>query len=63
MKSIVVYRYIGDGAALAGVPARDLSEEEAQEFGIKLLLSRGLYRKDTQRIHIVEPQIDDELEV
>jgi hypothetical protein len=62
MKSIVVYRYIGDGAALAGVPARDLTEKEAQEYGVRLLLSRGLYRKETRRVH-VEPQIDDELEV
>ena len=42
-----IYRYIGDGASLALIPARDLSESEAQAIGIKLLLASGLYRKES----------------
>ena len=41
--------YIGNGAALVGVPARDLTEEEAleiaKEFDIELILKSGLYKR------------------
>jgi hypothetical protein len=45
--------YIGDGAALPDVPARDLSDEEVQalapEVGLQLLIKRltasGLYEQ------------------
>lgn len=36
-------KYVGDGF-LPGVPARDLSAEEVEEFGgVKALLASGLY--------------------
>lgn len=37
-------KYIGR-AWLPGVPARDLSEEEAEQYGIDYLINSGLYEK------------------
>ena len=48
-KSTVSYRYIGNGASLAGVPTRDLSEIEALEYGVKFILASGLWKKDAKR--------------
>lgn len=41
-------RYIGDGRALAGVPARDLTDAEVVEHGEEFLLSLTppLYERD-----------------
>ncbi len=36
-------QYVGSGS-LAGVPARNLSKEEAQAHGVKRLIDSGLYR-------------------
>lgn len=36
-------RYIGQGAAIVGVPARNLTDEEVKRFGKKRLLKTGLY--------------------
>lgn len=36
-------RYVGDGAYLLGVPARDLSEEEALALDRQTLTASGLY--------------------
>lgn len=36
-------RYIGDGAFLVGIPARDLTEDEVKLYTAKLLLASGLY--------------------
>lgn len=30
----VVYKYIGSGLYVPGVPARDLTEEEAERYGV-----------------------------
>jgi hypothetical protein len=49
MKGSVTYKYVGNGACLANVPTRDLSEHEALEFGVKLLLGSKLYKKETSR--------------
>jgi hypothetical protein len=38
-------KYIGNGAALPGVPARDLTDEETHLHGKKRLLKSGLYRE------------------
>lgn len=51
MKSEVIYKYIGNGASMIGIPARDLTEEEAKEYGIAMIMSRGLYRKTTVKIN------------
>jgi hypothetical protein len=41
--------YIGNGAAIIGIPARDLTEEEIkalpQEFDIEKLIASGLYAR------------------
>jgi hypothetical protein len=44
----MVMRYIGDGAALIGVPARDLSADEVAQYGADLLRRSRLYEDDEQ---------------
>lgn len=39
-----MYKYIGNGF-IDGVPARDITEEEAKKYGIKQLIDSGLYIK------------------
>jgi hypothetical protein len=36
-------KYIGDGFSKIGIPARDLTAEEVEEFGEEYLLATGLY--------------------
>jgi hypothetical protein len=36
-------KYIGDGTAIVGVPARDLTAAEADQHGRAMLLMSGLY--------------------
>jgi len=38
-------KYVGNGAALPGVPARDLTEEETHLHGKRRLVKSGLYRE------------------
>ena len=40
-------KYIGDGSALVidQVPARDLTDEEVEQFGEEKLINSGLYAK------------------
>lgn len=37
-------KYVGTGS-LAGIPARDLTDDEVKQFGETFLLSTGLYAK------------------
>lgn len=41
-------KYVG-GGHLVGVPARDLSDEEAEVFGRETLLASGLYVEDKSK--------------
>lgn len=41
-------RYLHNGY-LAGVPARDLTDEEAKQYGKKRLLESGLYQEIRER--------------
>jgi hypothetical protein len=41
-------KYIGNGAALIAVPARDLTEEEVKKFDVDALLKSGLYEKEKE---------------
>ncbi len=41
-------RYVG-GGYFAGVPARDLSDEEADAFGRAMLLRSGLYVEEKSK--------------
>jgi len=36
-------RYVGEGRAIIGVPARDLSADEAAQYDQATLLASGLY--------------------
>lgn len=38
-------RYIGDGAAVVDVPARDLTPAEADAYGRAALVASGLYEE------------------
>lgn len=41
--------YIGNGAAIPDIPARDLSDEEVEQFGgEQRLVKTGLYRKPSK---------------
>jgi hypothetical protein len=39
-------KYVGNGRFLPGIPARDLTDEEAAQFNEKDLLKSGLYEKE-----------------
>lgn len=38
----IYLRYVG-ASAIDGVPARDLTQEEAEQFGVERLIGSGLY--------------------
>ena len=40
-----MWKYTGKGAFILGIPARDLTDEEAQKIGISRLKKSGLYKK------------------
>jgi hypothetical protein len=42
-------KYIGNGAFIPGIPARDLSDEEVKEYGRKTLLDSGLYEEQRKK--------------
>jgi len=46
-----MYKYIGNGW-IHGVPARDLSDEEAKKYGIRQLLESGLYIKVIEKSEV-----------
>lgn len=48
--------YIGNGAFLPGVPARDLSAKEADTLGRERLLASGLYRSETPAASAESPR-------
>ena len=42
--------YIGGGAFVPGIPARDLTDDEVKKHGgEKVLLATGLYKKQSKR--------------
>ena len=45
-----MYKYIGDGW-IHGVPARDLTDEEAKFYGVKQLIDSGLYIKVKEKLN------------
>lgn len=59
-KMIAGLRYIGHGW-LPGVPARDLSPEEAEIHGMETLLGSGLYEAIKQeKLKIQDEKIEEE---
>lgn len=43
-------KYIGDGSFRPGVPARDLSPEEAESYDRKELIKSGLYIEEPEEV-------------
>ena len=48
--------YIGNGHALRGIPARDLSDAETIWYGEKKLVQSGLYQKPKKEKQAKESQ-------
>ena len=41
------WKYVGDGAFIPGIPARDLSDKEVKELGVQAdVETSDLYKKD-----------------
>ncbi len=46
----MAWKYVGDGAFIPGVPARDLSAKEVKELGIQEAVEASdLYKKTTAK--------------
>ena len=45
MKKKPYLKYIGDGSYVPGIPARDLSEGEVDQYTLEDLLATGLYEE------------------
>lgn len=45
----MAYKYIGNGAFIPGVPARDLTDEEVRKHGEKTIKDSGLYVSDNEQ--------------
>ena len=46
----MAWKYVGDGAFIPGVPARDLSDKEVKELGIQEAVEASdLYKKDSAK--------------
>ncbi len=41
-------KYVGAGTSLPGIPARDLTDDEAQQYDEKFLVKSGLYEQRRQ---------------
>ncbi|MCP4010012.1 MAG: hypothetical protein GY726_10930 [Proteobacteria bacterium] len=54
-----MWKYIGKGSALLGVPARDLTDNEVKEHGTKFIERSGLYKKISKKAKkkVAEPQV------
>ena len=47
-------KYIGGGSYVPGLPARDLTEKEAKQYDLVVLLSTGLYEEITKPVKPVK---------
>jgi hypothetical protein len=46
----MAWKYVGDGAFIPGVPARDLSDKEVKELGIQEAVEASdLYKKESAK--------------
>lgn len=49
-------KYVG-GASIIGIPARDLTAEEVEQYGRRALLASGLYVEyETKRVYTPKPR-------
>lgn len=46
---MIKFKYIGPGDWLPGIPARDLTEEEAEKYGLEVLRNSSLYQEVKQK--------------
>lgn len=46
-----MYMYIGKGSFVPGIPARDLTDQEAEAIGVKKVMATGLYLKPKPAQH------------
>lgn len=53
-------KYIGDGAFVPNIPARNLSDDEVKEFGAATLLKTGLYVPVEIEAIEAEPEAEEE---
>jgi len=51
-------KYIGKGAWLVGVPARDLSADEVKHYGQDKLIASGLYMEFSKKPKAEKPAED-----
>jgi hypothetical protein len=56
---MIKLKYIGNGAALPGVPARDLTEDETSLHGKRRLLKSRLYREIKTKSTLKKPANPD----
>ena len=52
----MTWKYVGDGEFIPGVPARDLSDEEASEHGVE---DSPLYERVTEKRRAKEDAEDE----
>ena len=55
---IIYLKYIGSGS-LDGVPARDLTKEEAESFGVERLIRSGLYERAEAKMR--QPEAENKM--
>ncbi len=53
-----MYKYNGKGF-IKGIPARDLTDEEAKQYNEKKLIASGLYKKITERKQKIELPVEN----
>jgi len=54
-------KYIAGSGSLPGIPARDLTDEEVQNFGRLFLLKTGLYQDEEKPVKKVIEKIEKEI--
>ena len=50
--------YIGDGSGFPDIPARDLSQDEAEKYGVNFLLASKLYIRPKTQTATGKPPVE-----
>lgn len=51
-------KYVGKGAWLVGVPARDLNASEVKKYGVSKLIDSGLYAEIKRKPKADQPEVE-----
>lgn len=51
-------KYVGKGAWLVGVPARDLNASEVKKYGVSKLIESGLYAEIKRKPKADQPEVE-----